>query len=169
MWAKYFSGLSTVLKVFLVVLGVGMLILILILSKWKKRLQANRANSWKIALLIRWKTLISGYPAIYARWIIAQAKGESDSYGSRLAREQNNIFGLRCATVRDKYYTDCVNNYAKYNSVYDSIRDYFDLMHFNGLPNDLKDVKWFAVWLKNKRYYETSVDTYTRMIESHLS
>lgn len=162
--AKKFKQMNKRSKMYLIVLvaTIGALLVKL------RFLKASPTNSKWIALLITFKTLLNGYPLRYAKWIIAQSKGESGLYASTVSK-QNNIFGLRCSSKRKKYYSECVNNYALYSNVYDCINDYFDLLRYNTFPTNIRTVGEFVEALKDKRYFEASTEQYLRMINSHLA
>jgi len=100
--------------------------------------------------------------------IIAQSKGESSHFRSELAKNSNNIFGLRCSKKRKKYYQNCVNNYAQYGSIWSSINDYIDLLRFSNFPTDIKTSTDFIQRLKRIGYYEATEAQYLTMVNSWL-
>lgn len=124
-------------------------------------------NKKLIILAIYIQALLNG------RWkqrklIVAQAKGESSNFNSKLAKSHYNVFGLRCSKYRKKYYEDCVNNYAKYSSVWFSIMDYFDLLNNYNFPKNITTSKEFAEQLKAKGYFEATTEGYIKMLNSWL-
>ena len=59
--------------------------------------------------------------------------------------------------------------YRTYNSVADSARDLVDLYEWNNLDPNLNTAYSFAQELKNDRYYEDTVDNYSRGLNRFLA
>jgi len=99
--------------------------------------------------------------------ITAQAAHETGGFTSSIYRNNNNAFGMKYAgqnTARGEK-----NGYAYYNTVYESIQDYYKwylrhspwLLMFDGLVNPAM----FVAWLKKGGYFEDTVENYKKGVE----
>jgi hypothetical protein len=95
----------------------------------------------------------------YNRVLFAQAFHETGNFTSRIFREAKNMFGMRPAQSREKFYIDTLTTsngvFASYSGFFDSIRDRMDLDDYNDLNTDLRnkdDVLQYMMQVQAKGY-----------------
>jgi len=139
---------------------IGVLILFGIFS-WKKFLKSwNPGKIRNIILGSKYKLL--------EPYIFAQAQVETANFSSRLFNDANNLFGMRCATVRKQNRIACLNNYAVYYSHEDSVKDYLSWLEYSDFPDAVMNADHFVYELKKRRYFTDSYDNYLRLVKSYL-
>jgi len=110
-----------------------------------------------------------GYTNLQATWMVAQAKHETGNYTSAIFKENNNLFGMKLAKVRDKTATGENRGHAVYETLEDSIEDldlWFD--YHKGLPSEIETVEQYSEWVRSKGYYEDTYDNYTKGLKSWM-
>jgi hypothetical protein len=135
----------------------------------------------------------NGFSDISSRLIVAQARFESADYTSNVFKKNFNTSGMKFTgqplatrgtlappserSERCNKEGVCVNGdyYAKFASVKDSARDKIERNFAKTMggvtPEQLKNVKTpeeFAKLLKQRKYYQDSVDVYTRGLKNKL-
>lgn len=109
------------------------------------------------------RALISGTPEpvadhFYFRALYAQFMHETGRGMSRIFKEFNNLFGMRPALQRPKFYVDTVDTgtgrYAVYSDVADSIADRMHLDRYNEVtePEDVSMITRYFEELIEKKY-----------------
>lgn len=94
----------------------------------------------------------------YPEWVYRQAMLESGGFKSRLAKTQNNLFGMKMPKRRQTYAEGSGrNNYAKYESWVHSVADY-------KLYQGSKIIKDYKRFLSSRKYSETS--NYIKRLET---
>jgi len=101
-------------------------------------------------------------------YIFAQAQVETGDFSSRLFTEANNLFGMRCATVRKQNRIACLNNYAVFYSPEDSVKDYLSWLEYSNFPTSVINANMFVYELKKRRYFTDSYDNYLKLLKSFL-
>jgi len=153
---------SPIMLVILVAFAVGLLILLhrfLITSRRKvKPLKA-------ISKVLK----AQGLEPSMIRLLQAQAIHETGNFTSRLFLENNNVFGMKIPSIRKTLNIAPGNQqFSKFASVDDSIKDMmFYLDHFS-IPLDLADPFLYAQILKDKNYYEDPVEVYFKGLSNGL-
>jgi len=153
---------SPIMLVILVAFAVGLLILFrlfLITSRRKgKPLQ-------QISRVLK----AQGLESSMIRLLQAQAIHETGNFTSRLFLENNNVFGMKIPSIRKTLNIAPGNQqFSKFASVDDSIKDMlFYLDHFS-IPLDLADPFLYAQILKDKNYYEDPVEIYFKGLSNGL-
>ena len=95
-----------------------------------------------------------------ARALYAQATHETGRFTSRVYREAKNMFGMRPATKRTKFYTSILNTnqgqYASYADIGDSLVDRLDWDNDWNLvmPRDGTEIQPYIDAVKSKKYAE---------------
>lgn len=86
----------------------------------------------------------------HPEWVYRQAILESGGLCSKLARNQNNLFGMKMPRRRDTFAAGAGRNrYAKYESWAHSVADY-------KLYQGDKEIKDYKSFLKSRKYSETN-------------
>jgi len=101
-------------------------------------------------------------------YIFAQSQVETGEFSSRLFNEANNLFGMRCATVRKQNRIACLNNYAVFYSKEDSVKDYLSWLEYANFPTSVINANMFVYELKKRRYFTDSYDNYLKLLKSFL-
>jgi len=145
----------------MIYLLIGGLFLFVFFS-WRKFLkQFNPLTIQSIVLNSKYKNL--------APFIIAQAQVETGDFTSRLYKEANNLFGMRCAKVRPQKRVACFNNYAVYGTKEESVKDYLAWLDYANFPANIESVDSFVYELKKRRYFTDSYDNYNRLMKTFLT
>ena len=111
-------------------------------------------------------TLVSlGVSPELAKIAVAQAKHETGNFTSDIFWENNNAFGMRHPKKRKTTSVGSNRGHAVYNSLADSIIDYFYYLEVLGYPLDEKSVYKWIIRLKNKRYFESSFEGYYKAVK----
>lgn len=102
-------------------------------------------------------------------YIEAQARHESGNYSSRLAREQNNLFGMKKPLSRRFVGSkDSQNSYMTYDSYQQSVEDLFLWMDSMNFPVNVSGSGQYVNELKRRNYFEDNLKTYTDGVNSAL-
>ncbi len=105
-------------------------------------------KSLKIYLLIWWVKLFTKYRNLPTIYPYLQARLEAGKgFNSNIARENNNIFGMKLPHVRETTATGENRGHATYKSLKDSIKDYF-------LRQD-----YFNISANKETYYQETVNS----------
>jgi len=96
-----------------------------------------------------------------AKIAVAQSAHETAGWSSRLYAQQNNLFGMRAAKVRQREQLGEVKGYALYEDVWQSLRDYALYLQSITVPQLVESsLSDFIKYLKNRNYYEDSFNNY---------
>lgn len=94
-------------------------------------------------------------------FIIAQSMYETGGYTSRAFTENNNLFGMKNASIRFQYGIKKESDpYRYYRSYRESSRDMLEWLYTVGFPPDIHTLFDYCVELKNHKYYEDSISNY---------
>lgn len=101
------------------------------------------------------------------RMILAQAMWESDDFTSWTFKQNNNMFGMREAKVRDQLGPGDTNddNYANYNSLKQGVEDHKKYLEYVGIYTNYSSIPKFVRALKEHDYFEASEISYRKGIE----
>lgn len=144
-YKMWLSGLSMLLIVLLMLLGAIMAV---------RRLNKRPMTSLYVRL--------SKYRKL-APYLEAQARHETNNYRSEVYRRANNLFGMKDAYKRPRLGVDVAGDpYRHYKSDSESIRDMLLWLSYNKAPVSFPDSNSYAVFLKNKGYFEDSLKNYQK-------
>jgi len=114
----------------------------------------------------------TGASNLTSKMVVAQSKLETAGYTSNLAKNFNNLFGMRPAQKRKVHYQGIENTvngeFAAYSSAYNSITDYLALVKSNNMPKDFANTDEFVIWLKSKGYFTETTANYLKAIKSWM-
>jgi len=150
------------MSVILVAFAVGLLILL------RQFLITSRRKGKPLKAISR-VLKAQGLESSMIRLLQAQAIHETGNFTSRLFLENNNVFGMKIPSIRKTLNIAPGNQqFSKFASVDDSIKDMlFYLDHFS-IPLDLADPFLYAQILKDKNYYEDPVEIYFKGLSNGL-
>jgi flagellum-specific peptidoglycan hydrolase FlgJ len=107
----------------------------------------------------------------YLKFITAQAQLESNYGQSRLAKECNNLFGMKIPYIRQSFRIQDPNGvcgvYSKFASLEDSVRDYVLYLDYVKMPKTFYTIDQFGTFLKNKGYF-TDPDYLSKLKKIYL-
>jgi uncharacterized FlgJ-related protein len=96
-------------------------------------------------------------------YIDAQAQHETGNFTSRLANEQNNLFGMKKPNKRAFLGSkDSANEYMTYDSYSQSVQDLLLWMDSVSFPNSVSDSFHYAAELQKRKYFEDNLGTYVK-------
>jgi len=107
-----------------------------------------------------------------AREVTAIFKHETGNFKSRLFREQNNLSGMRHATIRDTTSLGSKNNYAFYCCLEDAIDDFLLWFKQYGCkPDDLNKMSLpeIITFMKNRNYFDDQFYNYYKGVKKWLA
>lgn len=111
----------------------------------------------------------------YAKWIDAQSRHETADpkpYESRAYRENNNLFGMKNATMgrKDSQLGKAKegDKYRVYSSPGESIRDLIQWFQFTKFPTNLSSPEAYVLALKERDYFTDTVQNYTNGLKRFL-
>lgn len=161
---RSWTGLSTPGKLSLGL--VALFVLFLLRIKNLKQVRSQKVNQMRPMDFdfggSKWLSL--------APYIEAQARHETGNYTSRLANENNNLFGMKKPLQRAFFGTGSdPAGYAIYSSPQDSIRDLLEWFRYNNFPGSVSGSAQYVAELKKRKYFEDSQFNYLKGINSHLS
>jgi uncharacterized FlgJ-related protein len=100
--------------------------------------------------------------------VFAQAVLESANFTSKLFKTQNNLFGMKLARKRK---TTAIgknkNGYAKYNSVDDSIYDYYLFQEYAMRKKEMTKKEYISYIGRNYAYDKSYVQKLNKIIKDH--
>lgn len=114
----------------------------------------------------------AGFSSKMAMLIAAQAAHETGNFTSKVLKRNNNLFGMRVATIRattTEGDTD-QDSYANYTTIDKSIEDY--ILYCNARRINKKghpSVKEFVRTLKRLNYFEDKEENYLRGVQYYLN
>jgi len=112
------------------------------------------------AIQLQVKQITFPYAGNLDKFVFAQAYHETGGFTSNIFKMNNNMFGMKYPTKRPTTAIGQLNGYALYNNTTDSIRDLLLWFHqFGTIPN-FQTVEEYATYLKEKGYYEDSLQNY---------
>jgi len=103
------------------------------------------------------------------RLVYAIAQHESADFNSDLFLRSNNCFGMRVPKKRKWYGNGETNGYSTYSSVWNSVRDYFSWVDYNGLEVNqdplMPYVEGWVSEMKQRNYFEASLLGYSNAVQ----
>lgn len=101
--------------------------------------------------------------------LIAQSKHESGNYRNSLSRLHKNIFSRHYEKIDTLSLgaggsAEGHNRFARYKSIKDATNSQYAYLKRRGYTFSWNTPREFAIELKNKRYYEDSIDNYSRAL-----
>ena len=121
---------------------------------------AARAATNNIRRLLREQSNLTD---IAIERLLALARHETGNFTSAIFRESNNPWGMKVATVRPTTNIGEHRGHARYRNLSDAVRDMLlYLVNFRTNPGDFPNISSFAYELKNDRYFEDTLENYTR-------
>lgn len=122
--------------------------------------RANRAVMCALSGMSR------GYSFRTCLYALAQMRHETNNFTSNLFERANNVSGMKKPTVRaTKGIVSVSNGYAVYNTVWNSMADYWLRQNAFSMPKSFVSIEAFSKWNKDSRYYEDSLDNYTARLK----
>ena len=109
--------------------------------------------------------LDNGFYPDTAKIITAQAAHETGNFTSSIFRYNNNCFGMKLPKTRKTLATGESRGHAVYNSVFDSVGDFWLWYQYVNLPHYWKDIETYIGALKMKGYFEDSQDNYLKGVK----
>lgn len=123
----------------------------------------------------------TGLTDAQAKIIVSQAQHESAQFKSPLFESDNNLFGMKMPSKRDKVYikgasarirtSEGATPYASYATVADSVRDLILSYHKN-IKTDWSKIQTpeqYAAYLKSKGYFGDTLANYTKNLKSYFN
>lgn len=105
---------------------------------------ANDRKAEVVAAVQEWAAAY-GYYQVDPRVIVAQSRHETGAWSSDLIQRANNAFGMMHPTRRATFSTGpTTNGYATYDSLADSVKDYFLRQRTFNVPNTSDDRTYMA-------------------------
>lgn len=104
-----------------------------------------------------------------ARYVTAQSMHETGVFTSDVYEKNNNLFGMTQPMQRDTTSIGKKGNYASYDSLEDSVRDYVLYYKYVGYPEAFGNVDEFVKALKAKTYFTDNYITYSQAVKKHLA
>jgi len=123
-WKLVIYLLSVTLFVFLIAYSYGRIHQIKNLSDLEKEIlivDINSRNDFSQDKLVE---MLSDLNVRFPHIVLAQARLETGGYRSRIFKENNNLFGMKQATVRVNTASGTQHNHAYYNTWRESVYDY---------------------------------------------
>jgi hypothetical protein len=112
----------------------------------------------------------AGYSATMARYFVAVSKFETGNFTSRLAREDNNFFGMKRARVRKTTATgETPEGFAVYPSRLEGVKDILLYLDYFNYPRHFGKASEMVAYMKVKNYFEEPFDFYYSGVKSYLS
>ena len=107
---------------------------------------------------------------LYRKWIIAQSKLETANWTSKLYKEQNNAFGMKCIVSRKTTSTGCgATGFAIYRSVGDSLADYLYWLKLREMPTNINSAAGYFLALKDRGYFQERYSDYLAAVLKYLN
>lgn len=120
-------------------------------------------------LLIQKILTDNGYSPNMARMIAAVSRHETGNYSSSVFKTLNNMFGMRFPRERQTtalYESD--SKYSVYTDAADSVRDMVLYLNARRYPFNFNSVRDLVETMKEKGYFEDSIDNYLQGVERAL-
>ena len=134
------------------VLG-GLLILFLVFRK-KIGNRTQEKQDWNSGLRKKYRALLL--------YIFSQAWHETGGFKSRLALEQNNLFGMKIPQVREFVGDKSNPPYMTYRSWSESVDDLLLWFENQRFPTSVESPFHYTMSLRQRGYFTDSVDNYLR-------
>lgn len=96
--------------------------------------------------------------------VYAQAKLETGNFSSKIFKENNNLFGMKEATVRPTTNKGTENNHAYFDSWYDSVLDYAFYQ-----ASYLKDIKSESEYLQYLKENYAEAPNYIEILQKTIN
>jgi len=104
-----------------------------------------------------------------ARLLVAQAIHETGNFKSRLFLQENNAFGMKVPGLRKTFNVAPLGpGFSTFLSVEDSVKDMLLWLDHFKVPLSITDPFIYAKILKDKNYYEDSIETYFKGLANGL-
>lgn len=132
--------------------------------------EANQGNKSQIIARMYNYLTDKGVERNTALFIIAQAMHETGVFTSSLAKNYNNLFGMKQPQRRETTSIGpTTTGYASFNSIEDSIQDLILwLAEFNA-PETFGSNQSYVSFLKSKGYFEDTLTNYMSATNKHLN
>jgi hypothetical protein len=102
-------------------------------------------------------------------YIDAQAQHETGNFTSRLATDQNNLFGMKKPYIRAFLGTaKGAGEFLKYKDRAESVQDLILWMEHTGFPETVSGSADYVQQLKKRKYFEDNLGTYTKGVNAGL-
>lgn len=145
-WGKWLAGLAVLSVIFLSRKSTGP-------AEKLRPISQNLMGNKRLALL---------------PYIDAQANHETGGFKSRLAVDQNNLFGMKRPQTRPFLGSGVVGDYARYSSWGESVQDLLLWMDYTGFPVSVSGSAEYVEQLKKRNYFEDSISTYLKGVNRGL-
>ena len=107
-----------------------------------------------------------GFTDHMSKIIVAQSAHETATLGapwtSPIFLENNNPFGMKVALIRPTTVTGENRGHGVFQSIESAVQDYAYYWRYTGLMTSYNSVESFCSALKNKRYFEADLASYTK-------
>lgn len=108
-------------------------------------------------------------------YLAAKATVETQRFTSRVFKEQNNFFGMRCPKQRETTMYECRSNYAYFKTYADSVRDYLLWWSQKGVSVSQMNTWVLYDLIYNEKYmfpkypyYEADFEKYVNLVNYQL-
>jgi len=153
---------SLTLSLILLAFAIGLLLL---LRRFLNISLRKESPSNQILTILKKQGLEPGF----ARLLAAQAIHETGNFKSRLFLQQNNAFGMKIPGLRNTLNVAPLGDgFATFLSLEDSVKDMLLYLDHFKIPMGIEDPFLYAQILKDKNYYEDSVETYFKGLVNGL-
>lgn len=118
----------------------------------------------KFGLIAIVYVIISEYRQLL-RYMIAQAKVETDGFTSRVYLIDNNLYGMKVNSrplETPGLMSPEGNRYAHYRNDFDSIRDFVAWLRQTKFPTSVSGAEQYATEMKQRGYYGPSANQYAQ-------
>lgn len=124
------------------------------------------ANTLEADIIINVVQDLGGRESL-GKMLAAKAFVETGRFTSSVYENNNNAFGMKCPRTRETLMVRCKNNYAYFNSLRDSVRDYFLWWKFHKIGIHALNYLTLPELLQKEKdyhYYTTDVASYTKKV-----
>ncbi len=103
----------------------------------------------------------NGFTPKQARFITAQAGHETGNFKSRLFKENNNMFGMKNASLRPNKQSGVKNGYGYYTNLENNIKDFALYYDYFLYKREYESIESYIKALKEKGYFTAPIAEYT--------
>ena len=108
---------------------------------------------------------LAGYSENFGNIAVAVARHETGNYTSPIFKENNNLFGMRLPKQRDTTAIGKNRNYAKFDTLEDSIEDYTMYLAYFDYPKTFDNVADYVDYAKEKGYFTDTKENYLSALQ----
>lgn len=101
-----------------------------------------------------------GFKVNQSKFIVSQAAHETANFTSDIFLNNNNLFGMKLAKIRETTAIGEKKYHAVYKTYFESIKDYKIYFEYNGYLQSYSTVDTFIKALKTKKYFEADEEKY---------